>query len=312
MATFLVSGGAGFIGSALVDELCRSGARVRVLDDFSTGKRSNLAAAEGKFELFEGDVCDPSLSARAADGVDYVIHAAAVASVPRSVEQPLEANRINATGTLTLLEAARRAGVRRLVYIGSSSAYGRSRVLPSAESSAPDPLSPYAASKLAGEHYALSHHASYGFETAVVRFFNIYGPRQDPSSQYAAVIPRFIEAVLAGRSPTVYDDGGQTRDFCFVDDAVRATLLACEVPRAAGEVVNIASGRSVNLLEILDLLRSLTGKEIAPVFEAPRAGDIRDSAADVTRAKEVLGFTTNVSLEEGLRRTLKWASGAQS
>jgi UDP-glucose 4-epimerase len=305
MSTTLVTGGAGFIGSNLVGELCRRGERVRVLDVLSTGRRSNLAEWESQIEWIEGDVCDPATAARAVEAADTVVHLAALVSVARSIEAPLLAHRANAEGTLVLLDAARRAGVRRVVYAGSASAYGDAPDLPKRESMATAPLSPYAATKLAGESYALAF-SCYGLQTVVVRYFNVYGPRQDPASPYAAVIPRFASAALAGEPPVVYGDGGQTRDFCFVEDAVRATLAARTAPRAVGRVINVASGSSHDLLGVIDRLGALLGRPVAPRFEASRSGDIRHSRADVGLARDLLDWQPAVSLEDGLGRTLAW------
>jgi UDP-N-acetylglucosamine/UDP-N-acetyl-alpha-D-glucosaminouronate 4-epimerase len=306
MATYLVTGGAGFIGSNVVAELCRRGEHVRVLDDLSGGRRENLDGMGARVELIEGDVCDPAVAARGVLGTDYVVHLAAVPSVERSVKAPHDSHRVNVLGTLTLLEAARGAGVRRLVYAGSSSAYGDSLEQPKRETMLPRPLSPYAATKLAGEAYAQAWHACFGLPTVVLRYFNVYGPRQDPSSPYAAVIPRFARAALSGAAPTVYGDGRQTRDFCFVDDAARATLQACVAPLAEGRTINVGCGKSVSVLEVIDALGRLVGRPLRPLHEPERRGDIRDSLADVGRARELLDYAPRVSLAEGLERTLAW------
>jgi nucleoside-diphosphate-sugar epimerase len=307
-----VTGGAGFIGSHLVEALLARGEAVVILDDFSSGRRSNLSAAllarrSGAPEptVIEGDVCDEKTSRRAMQGVTHVLHQAAVPSVPRSVADPVTSHTANATGTLALLLAARDAGVERFVYASSSSAYGDSPTQPKLESMPTAPLSPYAVSKLAGEHYCRVFTLLYGLQTVSLRYFNIFGPRQDPNSQYAAVIPRFITAALKGQAPTIYGDGLQSRDFTYIDNAVQANLLACDAPAtAAGRAYNVACGRSVNLLDVIGLLRGMTGRPITPVHEAARAGDVRDSLADVAAARDALGYTPAIDFETGLRRTL--------
>ena len=305
---YLVTGGAGFIGSNLAESLLAAGHRVRVLDNFLTGKRENLAGlAEryGKaFELIEGDLRDLAVTRSAAEGVEYVLHQGALPSVPRSVADPILSSEINVGGTLSLLVAARDAGVRRVVFAASSSAYGDTPELPKRESMTPNPKSPYAAQKLAGEHYMRIFTEVYGLETVSLRYFNVFGPRQDPASMYAAVIPRFITSVLAGTAPPVYGDGLQTRDFTYIDNVVRVNLLACEAPKeACGKVVNVACGKRVSLLEILEIIYGLAGRRVPPRFEPPRPGDVRDSLADISRAKELLGYEPSVSFPEGLSRT---------
>jgi len=301
----LVTGGAGFIGSHLVDRLAREGWRVRVLDDFSSGREGNLAAAGEAAELVRGDVCDAAVLDRCARGAEVIFHQAAVASVPRSVAEPVRTHEVNATGTLLVLEAARRAGVRRVVFAASSAAYGDSPELPKVETMPPLPLSPYALQKWMGETYCGLYAGLYGLETVALRYFNVFGPRQDPKSEYAAVVPRFVTACLAGEAPVVYGDGEQTRDFTYVADAVQANVLAADVPGASGAVVNVAGGRRVSLNEILTLVAELTGAAVRPRYEAARAGDVRDSVADHARARAVLGFEPAVDLREGLRRTIE-------
>jgi len=301
----LVTGGAGFIGSHLVDRLLRDGWRVRVLDDFSSGRAANLAAAGEAVELLRGDVCDEVLLARAVRGADVVFHQAAIASVPRSLADPLRTHEVNATGTLRVLEAARRAAVRRVVFAASSAPYGDAPELPKREDMPPRPLSPYALQKWVAESYCGLYAALYGTEAVALRYFNVFGPRQDPRSEYAAVIPRFVTACLRGESPVVYGDGEQTRDFCFVDDAVEANVRAAEAPGAAGAAVNVAGGRRVSLNEILALLGELTGRVLRPRYEPARAGDVRDSVADLSRARALLSFEPAVDLREGLRRTIE-------
>lgn len=309
---YLVTGGAGFIGSHLVEALVRRGERVVVLDDFSTGRRENLTAAirarkDGAPEpqVVEGDLRDPEVARRAMRDVTHVLHQAALPSVPRSVDDPLTSHEVNATGTLHLLLAARAQGVARFVYAASSSAYGDSPTLPKIESMPAAPLSPYAASKLVGEQYCQIFSRLYGLETVSLRYFNIFGPRQDPQSQYAAVIPRFITAALAGRPATIYGDGGQSRDFTFIENAVQANLLACEAPAsAAGGVYNVACGRSATLLEVIAEIAADTGSTVRPIHEPPRAGDVRDSLADITAARKALGYEPTIDFRTGLRRTI--------
>ncbi|MBL9123334.1 MAG: SDR family oxidoreductase [Planctomycetaceae bacterium] len=308
----LVTGGAGFIGSHLVYALLERGDRVRVLDDFSTGKRANLAPLESQIELIEGSLLEPQALARAVAGVDCVFHEAALASVPRSLEFPLDTHAACATGTLILLDAARRAGVRRLVYAASSAAYGNQPTPKKSETARPEPISPYGAAKLAAEHYCLAFHASYGFEAVALRYFNVFGPRQDADSPYSAVIPLFVKALLAGQSPVIYGDGTQSRDFTFVANVVRGNLLAADAPRAPGKVINVAMGSSINLLDLLDHLQRLLGTQIAPRFEPPRAGDVRESIADISLAREILKYEPQVGFAEGLERSIAYyLEGAQ-
>ena len=304
--TYLVTGGAGFIGSHLVDALVGEGQRVRVVDNFSTGKRENLTQSREAIELFECSITDRPALAEAMRGVDYVFHLAALASVPRSVDDPLACHEHNVTGTLNVLLVARDAGVRRVVYAGSSSAYGDVESEFKAEDMLPNPLSPYAAAKLAGEHYCQAFTTVYGLETVTVRYFNVFGPRQDPLSTYAAVIPKFVTAMLRGEPPHVEGDGLQTRDFTYIDNVVHGTLLACRMPGVAGEVFNIACGSRISLLEMIDLLNGLLGESIAPDFVAPRPGDVRHSRAAIARAQRLLGYEPLVPFEEGLARTLAW------
>lgn len=306
MAICLVTGGAGFIGSHLVEALVEQGHLVRVIDNLSTGKLSNLDRVLRNIEFVAGDVCDESLVNDLMHRVDYVFHLAALASVPRSVEAPLESHAACATGTVTVLDAARRAGVRRVIYASSSAVYGDQPTAAKRETDLPQPISPYGAAKLAGEIYCLAFYATYGLETVALRYFNVFGPRQDPDSPYAAVIPRFISAVVQGGQPTVYGDGHQSRDFTFVGDVVRANLLAMETAAAAGRVFNIATGRAVSLLELLDVLSETLGQPITPVFAPPRPGDIRHSMADITLARQLLGYEPRVSLQEGLRRSISY------
>jgi nucleoside-diphosphate-sugar epimerase len=309
--TYLVTGGAGFIGSNLAEALLSKGACVRVFDNFLTGRRENLigfAEAYGDaFELVEGDLRDLDAVRGAVEGVSYVLHQGALPSVPRSVADPLQTNAINVDGTLNVLVAARDAGVRRVVFAASSSAYGDTPELPKRESMNPNPLSPYAAQKLMGEHYLRIFREVYGLETVALRYFNVFGPRQDPKSTYAAVIPAFVTAVLSGTAPVVHGDGGQTRDFTFVENVVHANLLACSAPaEACGKVFNIACGERVSLLDILEAIYALAGKRVAPRFEPPRAGDVRDSLADISRAQQLLGYAPRVRFSEGLARAMEY------
>lgn len=306
LQTYLVTGGAGFIGSHIVDTLVREGHRVRVIDNFSTGKRENLALSLEHIELFEASITDRAALDEAIQGVDYVLHLAALASVPRSVDDPLSCHEHNVTGTLNVLLAARDAGVRRVVYAGSSSAYGDVESDFKAEDMLPQPLSPYAAAKLAGEHYCQAISSVYGLETVTVRYFNVFGPRQDPLSTYAAVIPKFVTAMLRGEPPRVEGDGLQTRDFTYIDNVVHGTLLACHTPGISGEVFNIACGGQISLLEMIDILNKLLGTTIAPVFVAPRPGDVRHSRAAIDKARDRLGYEPLISFSEGLARTLAW------
>jgi UDP-glucose 4-epimerase len=299
----LVTGGAGFIGGHLVAGLVGEGWRVRVLDDFSSGREENLADVIDVVEVLRGDVRDEAALARAAAGVEVVFHQAAVASVPRSVAEPLRTNAINLDATLRVLETARRSGVRRVVYAASSAAYGNSEALPKRESMTPEPLSPYALQKLAGEYYCHLYASLYGLETVALRYFNVFGPRQDPKSEYAAVIPRFICAALAGEGATIFGDGEQTRDFVYVQDAVRANLLAADASRASGAVINIATGRRISLNELWRAIREITGVAAEARYAPARAGDVRDSVADLSRARDLLGFEPAVPLREGLSRT---------
>ena len=304
--TYLVTGGAGFIGGHIVERLVRESHHVRVLDDLSSGKESNLESFRSEIEFVKGDIRDAKLVNDAMKGVDIVFHEAALGSVPRSVADPLTTHEVNMTGTLNVLLAARDAGVKRVVYASSSSVYGETPVLPKSEDMTPQPLSPYALSKLVGEHYASVFKHVYGFEVVALRYFNIFGPRQDPESQYAAVIPRFIMALLEGKSPVVYGDGLQSRDFTYVDNVVDANLLASEASGAAGQAFNVACGGRYTLLDLLARLKEILGSDIEPIHEASRAGDVRDSQASIEAAERALGYRVSVGFEEGLRRTAEW------
>lgn len=305
MASYLVTGGAGFIGSHLVEELVRRGARVRVVDSLITGKRENLAHV-GEIDFLEGDLADLEVARAAVAGMDYVLHQAAIPSVPRSVTDPLTSHRSNVDGTLNILLAARDAGVKRLVYAGSSSAYGDTPTLPKHEDMPPNPQSPYALQKLVGEQYARLFARLYGFDAVTTRYFNVFGPRQDPSSPYSGVISVFIRALVAGDKPTIYGDGHQTRDFTYVANVVDGVLRACHGDHLAGEVINVATGGRVSLNELFEALRRLTGSTLVPVYAGPRAGDVLHSQADISRAERLLGYRPLVGLEEGLKRTVDW------
>ena len=306
MKRYLITGGAGFIGSHIAHALCERGDRVRVLDNFSTGYRHNLEPYADEIEVIEGDIQDEATVARAVDDVDCVFHQAALASVPRSVKRPMDTNAACVTGTLNMLNESRKAGVRRLVYAASSSAYGDQPYSSKRETDLPAPLSPYAVAKLAGEYYCQAFYRTYGFETVGIRYFNVFGPRQDPGSPYSAVIPLFITALLGGKQPTVHGDGTQTRDFTFVANAVHGNLLAAEAPGAGGRIMNVANGHSTSLLELLDLLGKLLGVDPKPIFDPPRAGDVHDSLADITLARKVLKYEPQVDFNEGLRRSIDY------
>jgi len=306
MSLYLVTGGAGFIGSHLVDELLRRGRRVRVLDNFLTGKRENLAAAAGPVELLEGDLRDPDACRRATEGVEVVLHQAALPSVPRSIADPGLTNDINVSGTLNILLAARDAGVRRFVFASSSSVYGDSPELPKREGHEGKPLSPYAVSKLVGEKYAQIFHLLYGLSTVCLRYFNVFGPRQDPASQYAAVVPLFITRLLRGEAPLIFGDGEQSRDFTYVADIVSANLLAAETARASGEVLNVACGEGITVNRLAAVIASLLGSRVVPVHSAERPGDIKHSLADISKAEEALWFMPRITLREGLEKTVAW------
>ncbi len=308
---YLVTGGAGFIGSHLVDRLVADGHEVVVLDDLSAGRREYLAAVRHRIRFIRGTVLSPEACRRAVEGCHYVLHHAAITSVPLSTSDPVTAHAVNTTGTLNILHAAHRANVRRVVFAGSTSAYGDSTDLPNHEEQIPRPLSPYAASKLAGEAYARVFYHTYGLETVTLRYFNIFGPRQDPGSQYGAVIPRFIAAALAGDAPVIFGDGEQTRDFTFVENVVHANLLACHAPsgRVAGGVFNIGSGKALSVRELWTRICAAAGIELRPTHAAPRAGDVRDSLACIDRAREVLGYAPLVDFDEGLARAVAWYRG---
>ena len=311
MANYLVTGGAGFIGSHLAEELARRGHCTRVADSLVTGKKHNLAHIPD-VQFLQGDLADVEFARRAVEGCDFVLHQAALPSVPRSVKDPITSNRANVDATLNILVAARDAGVRRVIFAGSSSAYGNTATLPKHEGMPNNPLSPYALQKVMGEHYLQMFTALYGLETVTIRYFNVFGPRQDPSSQYSGVISVFATALLENRSPTIYGDGEQTRDFTYVANVVDGVLRACEAPAASGKIINVATGDRISLNRLFESMKKLVGAEanhVKPQYAAPRAGDVRDSQADITRAKELLGYEPLVSFEDGLSRTVDWYRG---
>jgi nucleoside-diphosphate-sugar epimerase len=307
---YLVTGGAGFIGSNIVDELVRRGHRVVVLDNLSTGKEENLASVRDKIELNTGSVRDLAAVQAACQGADYVIHLAARTSVPRSVEDPLDTNHTNIDGTLNVLVAARDAKVRRFVYAASSSAYGETPTLPKTETMQPAPISPYGVTKYVGELYAQVFGRVYGLENASLRYFNVFGPRQDPTSQYSGVLSRCMLTVIEGKPPVIYGDGEQSRDFTYVENVVDETLRACEATGASGQVFNAGTGKRITLNEVLKMLERVTGKKIQAKYEPARSGDILHSQADISLAKKVLGYEPRVGFEEGLKRTWEWYSAA--
>src|SRR4051795_13244136 len=305
MAHYLVTGGAGFIGSHLTEELVRRGHRVRVADSLVTGKRSNLDHIPG-VEFLEGDLADLAFATKAVEGCQFVLHQAAIPSVPRSVQDPITSNIANVDATLNVLVAARDAGVKRLVFAASSSAYGDTPTLPKHEGMPTNPLSPYALQKVVGEQYLQMFTRLYGLETVSIRYFNVFGPRQDPSSPYSGVISVFATALLENRSPRVYGDGEQTRDFTYVANVVDGVLRACEAPKASGEVINVATGGRISLNQLFRTMRDLVGGSVEPTYEAARAGDVRDSQADISKARALLGYEPTVSFEDGLADTIEW------
>lgn len=307
MKNYLVTGGAGFIGSHLVEELLNNDHRVRVLDNLFSGKKENVAffSQNKNYEFIQGDIRDAATLKKATEGIDVVFHQAALGSVPRSVEDPITTHEVNITGTLQLLNACKNAGVKRVVNAASSSAYGETPELPKHERMIPAPLSPYAVTKLTQELYSQAFYASYGLETISLRYFNVYGPRQDANSQYAAVIPKFFGAWIQGKSPQIYGDGEQTRDFTFVKDVVRANILASEV-KSSGESINIAGARRISINELAKIIQNLLNTSVPVSYLSPRKGDIRDSLADITKAKKILNWQPTTHLEEGLLQCLNW------
>jgi nucleoside-diphosphate-sugar epimerase len=305
MAHYLVTGGAGFIGSHLAEELVRRGERVRVADSLITGTRANLAHLPS-VDFLEGDLADLEVARRAVDGVDYVLHQAAIPSVPRSVQDPIASNRANIDAALNVLVAARDARVRRVVYAGSSSAYGDTPTLPKVETMPTAPLSPYALQKLVAEQYCQMFTRLYGLETVTIRYFNVFGPRQDPSSPYSGVISLFISALCEDRPPNIHGDGEQTRDFTYVANVVDGVLRACQAPEVSGEVINVATGGRVSLNRLFQVVRDVVRAHVEPLYGPTRAGDVRDSQADITKARRLLGYEPSVSFEQGLQHTIDW------
>lgn len=301
----LVTGGAGFIGGHIIDALLSQNAEVRVIDNLSTGKRENIDRVRNRVDFIEADICDPEAIARAMHGVELVFHEAAIPSVSRSVADPVASNQANVGGTVSVLNAARLAGVRKLVYAASSSAYGDTPTLPKVETMTPRPMSPYAISKLAGEQYVTVFGKLYGFETVSLRYFNVFGPRQDPKSEYAAVIPRFVTTILAGQRPVIFGDGEQTRDFCFIENTVSANLLAAKAT-TRGEVVNVACGARVSLNALIGLINEELGTDVKPEYGPGRPGDVRDSLADISAAEKLLGYKVIYDLRAGLKKAIDW------
>ena len=306
MACFLITGGAGFIGSHLAEHLVKKGENVRLIDDLSTGKRENISSVMDAVEFIEGSILDKGIMQKACEGVDYVLHEAAIPSVPRSVEDPLGTHEAAATGTLVVLDAARAAKVKRVIYAASSSAYGDTPTLPKQEDMKPDPLSPYAIAKLAGEYYAKVYYEIFGLETVSLRYFNVFGPRQDPESLYAAVIPIFITKLLRGERPVIYGDGEQSRDFTYIDNVVEANIAACTAEGAAGQIFNIASGGRITISELFKRISEIIVSDVDPIYGEKKPGDVRHSLADISLAEKILGYEPKVGLEEGLRKTVEW------
>jgi len=305
--TAVVTGGAGFIGSHIASALTRNGLRVRIIDDLSTGHRENLDEITGDVEFTQGSVADEQLLKKVLDGVEIVFHEAAIPSVPRSVEHPRQSHVASVDGTFSLLLAARDRNVRRVIYAASSSAYGDQPTLPKKEDMLPDPLSPYAVAKLVGEYYCQVFARVYGLETISLRYFNVFGPRQDPGSQYSGVVSRFISVLLNNQQPVIYGDGEQSRDFTFIDNVIDANLKAANTSRGFGSVMNVATGERITLNQLLDEVKAIVGKpEVKAEYQQPRVGDVRHSLADISRARELLGYQPTVGLREGLRRTIDW------
>ncbi|MCA9207634.1 MAG: SDR family oxidoreductase [Planctomycetales bacterium] len=306
MANYLVTGGCGFIGSHIAEALVGRGQSVRIVDNLSTGNQANVSEFADRVDLRIGDIADGDFMREAVQGIDIIFHQAALASVPRSVERPLDTHAACVTGTVTLLDAARRAGVRRVVYAASSSAYGDLEASSKRETDLPGPLSPYAAAKLAAEYYCHAFYRTYGLETVAIRYFNVFGPRQDPDSPYSAVIPIFISKMLAGVCPVIYGDGYQSRDFTFVANVVHGNLLASEAKDAPGRTINVANGHSVTLRKLVSALNERLGTNIEPEYAPPRVGDVKESMADITLARRVLDYEPQVYFDEGLDRSIAY------
>jgi len=306
MTMYLVTGGAGFIGSHLVHRLAADGQKVRVLDNFSTGKRANLAGVMDRIEVIEGDLRRYEDCLLACKGIEIILHEGALPSVPKSVADPRSSHDANINGTFNILMAARECGCRRVIYAASSSAYGDQPESPKRESMRPAPLSPYAVNKLVGEYYLKAFYECYGLETLSLRYFNVFGPRQDPKSQYAAAIPAFVTAILNDQPPTIYGDGEQTRDFTYIDNVVHGNMLAAKAPKLSGEVVNLACAESVSVNRTIGLINELLGKDVKPIYTDVRPGDVKHSLADVTLARKIIGFEPVVKFDEGLRRAIDW------
>jgi len=304
MSSYLITGGGGFIGSNIARYLVESGEKVRILDNFSTGRRENLAGLEEDIELVEGDIRDVFTVMRSLDGIDYILHQAALPSVPRSVADPLTTNNVNLIGTLNLLEAAKDFPIKRIIIASSSSVYGDTDILPKKESLMPAPLSPYAASKLAVEYYAKVFYNVYGVDSVILRYFNIFGPNQDPTSQYSAVVPKFITSILHGNPVTIFGDGEQSRDFTFVDNVVMANILATKADGISGEVINIASGVETTINELVEAIESIVGKKAKKVYLPERPGDVRRSLADISKAKKLLGYSVITDFKSGLKKSI--------
>ncbi|MDN5301099.1 MAG: UDP-N-acetylglucosamine/UDP-N-acetylgalactosamine 4-epimerase [Thermoanaerobacteraceae bacterium] len=307
MANYLITGGAGFIGSNIAEELLRRGEKVRIIDNFSTGKRENIERFINDIELIEGDLRNIEDAKKAVNGIEYILHQAALPSVPRSVVDPISSNASNIDGTLNLLVAARDAGVKRVVIAASSSAYGDTEILPKVENMMPNPLSPYAVTKYVEELYGRVFSKVYGLETVSLRYFNVFGPRQDPNSQYAAVIPKFITKMLKGESPIIYGDGEQSRDFTYIDNVVEANILAATSEKVGhGEIINIACGKRISLNQLVQKINKILGTDIRPIYDKPRVGDVKHSLASIKKAEELLGYSVKVNFEDGLKKVIEW------
>jgi nucleoside-diphosphate-sugar epimerase len=305
---FLITGGAGFIGSNITKRLIEKGYFARVLDNFATGQRSNLDSVINDIELIEGDIRDFWTVVKATKGIDYILHQAALPSVPRSIDNPLTTTEVNINGTLNLLEAARFNSVQRIVYASSSSVYGDSPDMPKEESMKPMPKSPYAITKLAGEEYCMNFHQLYGLETVAIRYFNVFGPQQNPFSQYSAVIPKFINLLNQDKPPTIYGDGTTSRDFTYIENVVNANLLACEKKGAAGNVINVACNKAYTLNDLVAKLNNILGKDIKPIYGPAKKGDVKHSLADITKARKLLNYEPKIDFDEGLKKTVEWFS----